>query len=114
MPSVAIRAVEKASPPDSLAPRPVVAKPKSCPLARGTDGSNPSPSRKEIGPDDEAVLSRLLDEGLATCDMVILSGGSDRSTGRVRRAVQQGFQPGLAVDQGQSGDVLALDEQQIE
>jgi hypothetical protein len=47
-------------------------------------------------------------EGRAVADLmvVVLESG--------RRTVQQRCQPGLAVDQGQPGDVLAIDEGQIE
>jgi putative molybdopterin biosynthesis protein len=51
-----------------------------------------------IGPDDEIVLSRLVDEGLAACDMVILSGGSSKGAGDLcYRAVALFKDPGIVV-----------------
>src|SRR5215469_13219385 len=51
-----------------------------------------------IGPDDEAVLSRLVHEGLATCDMVILSGGTSKGAGDLcYRAIASFNDPGIVV-----------------
>jgi putative molybdopterin biosynthesis protein len=51
-----------------------------------------------IGPDDEIVLSRLVDEGLASCDMVILSGGTSKGAGDLcYRAVAHFRDPGIVV-----------------
>jgi putative molybdopterin biosynthesis protein len=51
-----------------------------------------------IGPDDEAILSRLVDEGLATCDMVILSGGTSKGAGDLcYRAISSFSDPGIVV-----------------
>jgi molybdopterin molybdotransferase/putative molybdopterin biosynthesis protein len=51
-----------------------------------------------IGPDDEIVLSRLADEGLASCDMVILSGGTSKGAGDLcYRAVAHFDDPGIVV-----------------
>jgi putative molybdopterin biosynthesis protein len=51
-----------------------------------------------IGPDDEIVLSRLVDEGLATCDMVILSGGTSKGAGDLcYRAISSLNDPGIVV-----------------
>ena len=51
-----------------------------------------------IGPDDETVLSRLVDEGLATCDMVILSGGTSKGAGDLcYRAISSFKDPGIVV-----------------
>jgi putative molybdopterin biosynthesis protein len=51
-----------------------------------------------IGSDDEAVLSRLVDEGLATCDMVILSGGTSKGAGDLcYRAISSFNDPGIVV-----------------
>jgi putative molybdopterin biosynthesis protein len=51
-----------------------------------------------IGPDDEIVLSRLVDEGLAACDMVILSGGTSKGAGDLcYRAVALFKDPGIVV-----------------
>src|SRR5271169_103005 len=51
-----------------------------------------------IGPDDEIVLSRLVDQGLATCDIVILSGGTSKGAGDLcYRAVASFNDPGIVV-----------------
>src|SRR6202045_2573709 len=54
-----------------------------------------------IGADDEAILSRLVDEGLATCDMVILSGGTSKGAGDLcYRAISSFNDPGIVVHGG--------------
>jgi putative molybdopterin biosynthesis protein len=51
-----------------------------------------------IGFDDEAVLSRLVDEGLAAGDMVILSGGTSKGAGDLcYRAISSFNDPGIVV-----------------
>jgi putative molybdopterin biosynthesis protein len=51
-----------------------------------------------IGPDDEEVLSRLVGEGLASCDMVILSGGTSKGAGDLCYRAIAGFRdPGIVV-----------------
>ncbi len=51
-----------------------------------------------IGPDDEVVLSRLIDEGLASCDMVLMSGGTSKGAGDLcYRAVALFKDPGIVV-----------------
>jgi putative molybdopterin biosynthesis protein len=51
-----------------------------------------------IGPDDEMVLSRLVDQGLADADMVILSGGTSKGAGDLcYRAVALFKDPGVLV-----------------
>ena len=51
-----------------------------------------------IGPDDETVLSHLVDKGLATCDMVILSGGTSKGAGDLcYRAISSFNDPGIVV-----------------
>src|SRR5215831_4499393 len=51
-----------------------------------------------IGPDDETVLSRLVGEGLATSDMVILSGGTSKGAGDLcYRAIASFNDPGIVV-----------------
>lgn len=51
-----------------------------------------------IGPDDETVLSGLVGEGLATCDMVILSGGTSKGAGDLcYRAISSFNDPGIVV-----------------
>jgi putative molybdopterin biosynthesis protein len=51
-----------------------------------------------IGPDDEIVLTRLVEAGLASCDMVILSGGTSKGAGDLcYRAVAHFRDPGIVV-----------------
>ncbi len=51
-----------------------------------------------IGPDDEVVLSRLIDQGLAGSDMVIMSGGTSKGAGDLcYRAVALFKDPGVVV-----------------
>ena len=51
-----------------------------------------------IGPDDEVVLSRLVDQGLAEADMVIMSGGTSKGAGDLcYRAVSLFKDPGVLV-----------------
>lgn len=51
-----------------------------------------------IGPDDEIVLSRLVGEGLACADMVIMSGGTSKGAGDLcYRAVAPFNDPGIVV-----------------
>jgi putative molybdopterin biosynthesis protein len=51
-----------------------------------------------IGPDDEMILARLVEEGLATCDMVILSGGTSKGAGDLcYRAISSFTDPGIIV-----------------
>src|SRR5215470_14685570 len=51
-----------------------------------------------IGPDDEIVLTRLVGEGLATCDMVVLSGGTSKGAGDLcYRAISALDDPGIVV-----------------
>jgi len=51
-----------------------------------------------IGPDDEEVLSRLVGGGLASCDMVILSGGTSKGAGDLCYRAIAGFrEPGIVV-----------------
>jgi molybdopterin molybdotransferase/putative molybdopterin biosynthesis protein len=51
-----------------------------------------------IGPDDETVLSRMVDEGLETADIVILSGGTSKGAGDLcYRAVAHFKDPGIVV-----------------
>jgi putative molybdopterin biosynthesis protein len=51
-----------------------------------------------IGPDDEVVLSRLVEQGLAEADMVILSGGTSKGAGDLcYRAVTLFKDPGVLV-----------------
>jgi putative molybdopterin biosynthesis protein len=51
-----------------------------------------------IGADDDGVLSRLIDQGLAECDAVILSGGTSKGVGDLcYRAVARFKDPGIVV-----------------
>jgi putative molybdopterin biosynthesis protein len=51
-----------------------------------------------IGRDDEEVLARLVDEGLAGCDMVLMSGGTSKGVGDLcYRAVARFKDPGVVV-----------------
>jgi putative molybdopterin biosynthesis protein len=51
-----------------------------------------------IGPDNETVLSRLIEEGLASCDMVLMSGGTSKGAGDLcYRAVARFRDPGIVV-----------------
>jgi len=51
-----------------------------------------------IGRDDEEVLARLVDEGLAGCDMVLMSGGTSKGVGDLcYRAVARFTDPGVVV-----------------
>jgi putative molybdopterin biosynthesis protein len=56
------------------------------------------PRQIGIGPDDEAVLSRLIEESLADCDMVLMSGGTSKGAGDLcYRAVAHFKDPGILV-----------------
>ncbi len=51
-----------------------------------------------IGRDDEEVLAKLVDQGLATCDMVLMSGGTSKGVGDLcYRAVARFNDPGVVV-----------------
>ncbi|MDB5408437.1 MAG: moeA1 [Rhodospirillales bacterium] len=51
-----------------------------------------------IGSDDELVLSRLVDEGLASCDIVLMSGGTSKGAGDLCfRTVATFKDPGIVV-----------------
>ena len=51
-----------------------------------------------IGPDDEEALARLVEKGLAACDMVVMSGGTSKGAGDVcYRAVARLGDPGVVV-----------------
>ncbi len=56
------------------------------------------PKQFGIGSDDEIVLSRLVDEGLASCDVVLMSGGTSKGAGDLcYRAVAHFKNPGIVV-----------------
>jgi molybdopterin molybdotransferase/putative molybdopterin biosynthesis protein len=51
-----------------------------------------------IGADDDEVLTRLVEEGLAACDVVVLSGGTSKGAGDLcYRAVARFADPGIVV-----------------
>jgi putative molybdopterin biosynthesis protein len=67
-------------------------------LAAAVEEAGGSAKPLGIGPDNETVLSRLVDEGLATCDMVILSGGTSKGAGDLcYRAISLFNDPGIVV-----------------
>jgi putative molybdopterin biosynthesis protein len=56
------------------------------------------PRQLGIGADDEAALSRLIDEGLSSCDLVVMSGGTSKGAGDLcYRAVASFTDPGIVV-----------------
>jgi putative molybdopterin biosynthesis protein len=67
-------------------------------LAAAVEEAGGIPHPLGIGPDDEDVLSRLVGEGLASCDMVILSGGTSKGAGDLCYRAIAGFRdPGIVV-----------------
>lgn len=67
-------------------------------LAAAVEEAGGIPDPLGIGADDEAVLRRLVEEGLAHCDMVVLSGGTSKGAGDLcYRAIAQFRDPGVVV-----------------
>jgi putative molybdopterin biosynthesis protein len=67
-------------------------------IAAAVEESGGIPKPLGIGPDDEIVLSRLVEEGLAGADMVVLSGGMSKGAGDLcYRAVALFNDPGIVV-----------------
>ena len=67
-------------------------------IAAAIEEAGGIPKPLGIGPDDEIVLSQLVDEGLATSDMVVLSGGTSKGAGDLcYRALAQFNDPGVVV-----------------
>src|SRR5277367_3160215 len=67
-------------------------------LAAAVEEAGGSAQPLGIGSDDEIVLSRLVNQGLAACDMVILSGGTSKGAGDLcYRAVASFNDPGIVV-----------------
>jgi putative molybdopterin biosynthesis protein len=67
-------------------------------LAAAVEEAGGIPKPLGIGPDDEIVLSHLVDEGLAAADIVILSGGTSKGAGDLcYRAVALFKDPGIVV-----------------
>jgi putative molybdopterin biosynthesis protein len=67
-------------------------------LAAAVEEAGGAPEELGIGADDEAVLSHLIDEGLAVCDAVLMSGGTSKGAGDLcYRAVARFKDPGIVV-----------------
>ena len=67
-------------------------------LAAAVEEAGGTPHLLGIGPDDEEVLSRLVGQALASCDMVILSGGTSKGAGDLcYRAIADLHDPGIVV-----------------
>jgi putative molybdopterin biosynthesis protein len=67
-------------------------------LSAAVEEAGGLPRQFGIGPDDEIMLSRLIDEGLASCDMVVMSGGTSKGAGDLCfRAVALFKDPGIVV-----------------
>jgi putative molybdopterin biosynthesis protein len=67
-------------------------------LAAAVEEVGGAPKPLGIGPDDDVVLARLVEEGLASCDMVIMSGGTSKGAGDLcYRAVAHFNDPGIVV-----------------
>jgi molybdopterin molybdotransferase/putative molybdopterin biosynthesis protein len=67
-------------------------------LAAASEEAGGIPKALGIGPDNEIVLSQLVDEGLAAADMVILSGGTSKGAGDLcYRALARFKDPGVVV-----------------
>ena len=67
-------------------------------LAAAVEEAGGSPKPLGIGPDDELMLTRLIDQGLASCDMVIVSGGTSKGAGDLCfRAIAMFKDPGVLV-----------------
>jgi putative molybdopterin biosynthesis protein len=67
-------------------------------LAAAVKEAGGVPQRLGIGADDEQALSHLVIEGLADCDMVLMSGGTSKGAGDLcYRAVARFSDPGVVV-----------------
>jgi putative molybdopterin biosynthesis protein len=67
-------------------------------LAAAVIEAGGEPQELGIGPDDEQALARLVERGLASCDMVVLSGGTSKGAGDLcYRAVARLDGPGVVV-----------------
>ena len=67
-------------------------------IAAAVEEAGGVPKPLGIGPDDEIVLSHLVDEGLASADMVIMSGGTSKGAGDLcYRAIALFKDPGIVV-----------------
>jgi putative molybdopterin biosynthesis protein len=67
-------------------------------LAAAVEEAGGIPYPLGIGADDEGILSRLVREGLGSCDIVILSGGTSKGAGDLCYRAIAGFDdPGIVV-----------------
>src|SRR5215467_1889928 len=67
-------------------------------LAAAVEEAGGIPERLGIGPDNTEALLHLVTKGLATCDMVIMSGGTSKGAGDLcYRAVAHFTDPGVVV-----------------
>ncbi len=67
-------------------------------LAAAVEEAGGVPCALGIGADDDGVLTRLVEDGLAACDMVLLSGGTSKGAGDLcYRAVARYQDPGIVV-----------------
>ena len=67
-------------------------------IAAAVEEAGGIPQPLGIGADDEAVLGHLVEEGLASCDIVVLSGGTSKGAGDLcYRAVARYRDPGIVV-----------------
>ena len=67
-------------------------------LAAAVEEAGGVPCPLGIGADDDAILTSLVEQGLATCDMVIMSGGTSKGAGDLcYRAVARFNDPGIIV-----------------
>ena len=67
-------------------------------IAAAVEEAGGIPRPLGIGPDDAIVLSRLVDEGLAEADIVVMSGGTSKGAGDLcYRAVARFDDPGIVV-----------------
>ena len=67
-------------------------------LAAAVEEAGGVPCPLGIGADDDAILTGLVEQGLAICDMVIMSGGTSKGAGDLcYRAVARFNDPGIIV-----------------
>ncbi len=67
-------------------------------IAAAVEEAGGIPMPLGIGPDDEVVLSGLVAEGLASADMVVMSGGTSKGAGDLcYRAISAFTDPGIVV-----------------
>ena len=67
-------------------------------LAAAVEEAGGVPCPLGIGADDDAILTGLVEQGLVTCDMVIMSGGTSKGAGDLcYRAVARFNDPGIIV-----------------